>query len=52
MPKPIVYEDIPEFDQETQVIYQLAPVEKDDCIFYGVEIVDVPIQEDEDEENN
>lgn len=50
MPKPTVYVEIPEFDQETQAVYQLEQVEKEDCIFYGVEIVDMPVQEDEEPE--
>jgi hypothetical protein len=46
MQKPIVYALIPEFNQETQYVVQLDPVEKDDCIYYGVEIKDLPEQEE------
>ncbi len=36
--KPIVYAEIPEFDQETQAVFQLPPVERDDHIYVGVEV--------------
>ena len=50
MPKPIVYAEIPEYDQYTQAVYQMSPVEKEDCIFYGVEVVDMPIVDEQEEE--
>lgn len=39
--KPIVYAPIPEFDQETQAVFQTEPVGMGDHIFVGVEIRDV-----------
>ena len=39
--KPIVYAEIPEFDQTTQAVFQAEPVDMDDCIFIGVIVVDV-----------
>ncbi len=36
--EPIVYAEIPEFDQETQAVFQLPPVERDDHIYVGVEV--------------
>jgi predicted thioredoxin/glutaredoxin len=44
----IIYEKIPEFDQGTQCIVQLPPVEKDGDIYYGVEIVDLEVGEIDD----
>ena len=46
MQKPIIYAEIPEFNQETQYVVQLSPVEQEDCIYYGVEIRDLPPQEE------
>lgn len=40
--KPTVYASIPEFDQMTQAVFQLEPVDMGDHIFIGVEIRDVP----------
>ena len=36
--KPVVFGEIPEFDQETQAVYQIGPVEREDDIYVGVEI--------------
>jgi len=36
--KPVVWGEIPEFDQETQAIYQIGPVDRGDDIYVGVEI--------------
>lgn len=36
--KPIVYAEIPEFDESTQYVVQLEPVEETDNIYIGVEI--------------
>ena len=41
MSKPIVYDLIPEFDQETQAVFQVEPVDMGDHIFVGVEVRDV-----------
>ena len=44
--KPIVYAQVPDFDQETQYVTQGDPVEKDDCIYYPCVVNDLPPQED------
>lgn len=49
MTKPIVYVSIPNFDQETQAVYQTEPVDRGDHIELGVEIRDLPPQGDEDD---
>ena len=41
MQKPVVYADIPEFDQQTQCVRQQAPVDAGNHIFVGVELHDV-----------
>jgi len=46
MNKPIIYAEIPEFDQSTQAVFQTEPEDRDEYIFYGVEVVDLPPQED------
>ena len=43
MEKEIVYADIPEFDQTTQYVVQLPPVEMEDAIYYGVEVKELEI---------
>jgi hypothetical protein len=40
--KKTVYEQIPEFDQSQQMVVQLPPEEREDEIYYGVQIVDLP----------
>lgn len=45
--KPIIYEEIPEYNQETQYIIQLEPVEQEDCIYYGVEIRELEVEDNE-----
>jgi hypothetical protein len=47
MQKPIIYAEIPEFDQITQAVFQINPVDMGDHIFVSVEIVDLPPQEGE-----
>lgn len=46
MPKPNVYADVPKFDQATQAVFQLPPEEREDCIYYGVQVVDLPPSEE------
>lgn len=41
MPKPIIHVPIPGFNQLTQYVHQLEPVDKGDYIEVGVEIRDV-----------
>ena len=43
--KPVVFGEIPEFDQETQAVYQIGPVEREDDIYVGVEIRYVELDE-------
>ena len=42
MQKQEIYAEIPSFDQQTQAVYQLEPVDKGEYIFYGVEVRDLP----------
>jgi hypothetical protein len=48
--KPVVFAPIPEFDQETQAVYQDQPVDKGDVIDVGVIVVDLPEEEGKVEE--
>jgi len=48
MQKPIIYAEIPEFNQETQAVFQTEPVDMGDYIFIGVEVVDLPPDEEGD----
>jgi hypothetical protein len=48
MLKPIIYAEIPDFNQEIQAVFQLAPVDMGDHIFIGVEVRDVPPDEEGD----
>ncbi len=45
--KPVVWGEIPEFDQETQAVYQIGAVEREDDIYVGVEIRYVELDEGE-----
>lgn len=45
--KPIVFAEIPEFDQSTQYVVQSAPVDSGDFIFADVEIHELEITEGE-----
>lgn len=38
MNKPYVYAPIPEFDQETQYVAQMAPIDMGDHYFVGIEV--------------
>ena len=43
-----IYQEIPQFDQETQYVIQLPPVELDNGdIYYGVEIKELEIDDTE-----
>ena len=44
--KQIIYEPVPQFDQQTQYVTQGEPVETDDMIYYPCVINDLPEQED------
>ena len=41
--KPYVYAPIPAFDQASQAVFQLEPVDMGDHIFVGVEIRDLEL---------
>lgn len=45
--KPVVFGEIPEFNQETQAVYQIGPVEREDDIYVGVEVRYVEVDESE-----
>jgi len=45
--KPVVYEDVPLFDQETQYVVQQAPVDAGTHIYMGVEVLDLELDDDE-----
>jgi len=43
-----IYQEIPDYDQETQYVIQLPPVELDNGdIYYGVEIKELEIDDTE-----
>ena len=44
--KPIIYAEIPQFNQETQAVFQKEPVDMGEYIEVGVEIRDLPPQEE------
>lgn len=53
--KKIVYAPIPEFNESAQYVLQLAPVETEFEIYYGVEVRDLEVQEEsvtEESQNN
>ncbi len=50
MQKPNVYEKIPQFNQQTQMVVQLPPIEREDDIYHGVKVVDLPEVEEVEEE--
>jgi len=43
----VIFAEIPEFDQETQAVYQISPVEREDDIYVGVEVRYVEVDESE-----
>lgn len=45
--KPVVYEDVPLFDQETQYVVQQDPVDAGSHIFMGCEVRQMEIDESE-----
>lgn len=47
--KPVVYAEIPEYDQETQAVFELPPVDNGDHIFVDLEVRDVPKDDVDDE---
>lgn len=46
MQKPIIYAEIPDFDQETQAVFQTEPMDMGDHIFVGNEVRDLPPDEE------
>jgi hypothetical protein len=51
MQKPIIYAEIPEFDQMTQAVFQMEPVDMGDHYFVGIEIHTASAVFDEELEN-
>ena len=47
MLKPYIYAPIPEFDQLTQYVSQMVPVDMGDHYFVGIEVHRMEIEEDE-----
>lgn len=47
--KPVVYAEIPEYDQETQAVFELPPVDNGDHIFVGLKVAEVPKDDVDDE---
>lgn len=45
MTKKITYAEIPKFDELTQYVVQLSPVEFEDEIYYGVEVKNIEISD-------
>ena len=45
--KPIIHADVPEFDQETQAVFEKEPVDMGEYIFIDVEVRDVEQDEGE-----
>jgi len=39
--KPIIYADIPEFNQETQYVVQSEPVDMGEYIYFGIIVLDM-----------
>lgn len=48
--KPVVYAEIPEFDQEFQAVFEKEPVDMGEYIFIDVEVRDVEQDEEADAE--
>jgi len=44
--KQIIYEPVPEFNQETQYVTQGYPIETDNCIYFRCVVNDLPPQEE------
>ena len=47
--KPVAYAEIPEYDQETQAVFELPPVDNGDHIFVDLEVREVPKDDVDDE---
>ncbi len=45
--KPIIHAKVPEFDQETQAVFEKEPVDMDEYIFIDVEVREVEQDEGE-----
>lgn len=48
--KPIVHADVPEFDQETQAVFEKEPMDMGDYIYIDVEVREVEPDDGEQEE--
>lgn len=45
MTKKIMYAKIPEFDEITQYVIQLPPMESEDEVYYGIEVKNIEISD-------
>ena len=50
MNKPIIYAEIPEFDQATQAVFQTEAEDRGEYIYYGVTVVGLPPSDNETDE--
>ena len=47
--KPVVYAEIPEYDQETQAVFELTPEGREEHIFVDIEVREVTKDDVDDE---
>ncbi len=48
--KPVVYAELPEYDQESQAVFELPPEDREDHIYVDLEVKEVPKDEPRAEE--
>jgi hypothetical protein len=46
MQKPIVHQEVPAFDQQTQYVVEITPVELEDCIYIGCEVRQMELEDE------
>jgi hypothetical protein len=46
--KPITYEQIPDFDQQTHAVYQLDPVDRGEDIYIGIRVEELELEDFDD----
>lgn len=46
--KPITYEQIPDFDQQTHAVYQLGPVDRGEDIYIGIRVEELELEDFDD----
>ena len=47
--KPVIYEKIPTYNQESQAVFELQPEDRGDHIYVGLEVREVPQDEPREE---